>query len=108
MKLVPLIPALFVLGFVVCAMPASRQPAFEAADVHISQADATPSTGFLPGGRIEIRATTLLQLISAAWSVPVLRINGGPGWIDSDRFDILAKAPASAPKLAQLTMLQNL
>jgi uncharacterized protein (TIGR03435 family) len=87
---------------------ASGQPAFEAADVHVSPPGATESGGFLPGGRVEFRATTLLRLIGVAYSVPPDRVSGGPSWIDTDRFDLIAIAPAGASQIALRTMLQNL
>ena len=94
----------------ICVATAAAQlaPAFEAADVHVSAAGATEDGGFLAGGRVEFRATTLLQLISVAHSVPADRILGGPSWIDTDPFDVLAKAPAAATAIAMRRMLQNL
>jgi len=98
------------LGFILVCAAAMAQPAqkFEAADVHASAAGATEDGGFLAGGRVEFRATTLLKLISVAHSIPTDRIFGGPSWIDTDRFDILAKAPAAATPIAMRHMLQNL
>ena len=91
--------------------PAAAQPAptaFEAADVHVSPPGATESSGFLPGGRVEFRAVTLLGLISTAYGIPADRVYGGPSWLDTDRFDVLAKAPGPASKPMLLAMLQNL
>jgi uncharacterized protein (TIGR03435 family) len=85
-----------------------EKPAFEAADVHVSAAGATESGGFLPAGRLEYNATTLLQLISLAYSVPPERISGGPSWLDTDRFDVVAKGPSSAARPALLSMLRTL
>src|SRR5256885_11756152 len=42
---------------------------FEAADVHVSAAGTTESGGFLPNGRLEFQSTTLLRLITLAYSV---------------------------------------
>ena len=68
----------------------------------------TRSGGLLPGGRVEFRATTLLGLIAFAWSVRPEAIAGGPPWLDTDTFDVVAKAPASASEIALRNMLRNL
>jgi bla regulator protein blaR1 len=52
--------------------------------------------GFQPGGRFRARNMTVRGLIAAAYGdpqpLPSFRVVGGPGWIDSDRFDIDARA----------------
>ena len=54
------------------------------------------SVGFQPGGRFTARNMTLRGLVAAAYGtpqpLPLYRIVGGPGWIDSERFDVDAKA----------------
>jgi uncharacterized protein (TIGR03435 family) len=94
--------------FTVWAGLAQTAPTFEAADVHVSPAGATPGLALLPNARVEFRAATLLQLISQAYIVPTDRIEGGPPWLDTDRFDITAQGPAHASQLALRTMLQPL
>ena len=92
----------------VCALGAAQQrPRFEVADVRVSPPGATESGGDLPDG-IEFRATTLLQLITMAYSVPADRVAGGPSWLDTDRFDILAKASGPVRRQALRSMLQSL
>ncbi len=55
----------------------------------------------LARGRYELRNATLVDLIKTAWSVDADAVAGGPDWLDSDRFDVIAKAPplATAPML---------
>lgn len=79
--------------------------AFEKANVHISAPDAREEGGFLPDGRFECRATTMLKLISVAYGVDMDLVAGGPDWLATNRFDIVAKAPsrkASRPDLVEM------
>jgi uncharacterized protein (TIGR03435 family) len=47
-------------------------------------------------GRLTVRNATLKRLIFEAYAVPYSRIAGGPGWLDSDEFDIDARAAGAA------------
>ena len=96
---------LFALSLAAACQPA--KPAFEAADVHVT-ASTSNDFAFLPDGRLEARGVSMLRLISAAYSVPAERISGGPNWLDTDRFDITAKARTGATPMAMRNMLQNL
>jgi uncharacterized protein (TIGR03435 family) len=103
------IAALFSIA--VCA-PAD-EPRFEAADVHASAPSSNIRNSFLQGpfvggGRFEIRRATILDLIRLGWVVRPDKIVGGPAWAGLDRFDILAKAPATASSADLRVMLQNL
>lgn len=51
----------------------------------------------MPGGRLNVKGMTLKVIISFARDVIAEQIVGGPKWLDSDRFDIVAKAPESDP-----------
>jgi uncharacterized protein (TIGR03435 family) len=104
-----LMRTLTVLGSALfCALGcAQERPMFEVADVGASAPGTTESGGTLPDG-VEFRATTLLQLIAFAHSVPVDRIAGGPSWLDTDRFDVLAKASRPMRGPALRFMLQTL
>jgi uncharacterized protein (TIGR03435 family) len=62
-------------------------------------------------GRCAITGATLKEIVRAAYDLaPTVEITGGPGWSDSDRFDIEAKAEVpSESTVAQLEqMLQQL
>ena len=67
---------------------------FEIADVHLSATGASQGGGFLPGGRLELKGMTMLDLVSIAYGVENSAVAGGPAWINSKKFDIVAKAPA--------------
>lgn len=49
-----------------------------------------------PGGRLEITGGTLKFLIEQAWDITDDMLIGAPKWLDSDRYDLVAKAPAQA------------
>ena len=74
---------------------ASAQTKFEMADVHVSAPTSKqPDGGFMPGGRVELRGFTMLDLISMSHDMDESDVLGGPAWLNTDRFDIIAKAPA--------------
>jgi len=84
--------------------------AFEAADVHVSAKSRTPSmaAGGLRGTRYLVRQATMVDLISLAYDIDNDKILAGPSWLDTDRFDVSARAPSgSTPEQAKL-MLQTL
>jgi uncharacterized protein (TIGR03435 family) len=85
-------------------------PAFEAADVHVSAKVRVPSmaAGGLRGTRYLVRQATMVDLINLAYDVDNDKILGGPNWLETDRFDVSARAPSgSNPEQAKL-MLQTL
>jgi uncharacterized protein (TIGR03435 family) len=58
---------------------------------------------FLPSGQFVATNFTLPMLISSAYGGPLQpllpgQLAGGPDWIDSERFDVLAKAEAGLPQ----------
>ena len=60
----------------------------------------------LPGGRLTITGWTLSDLIRLAYSAPGVEVVAdGPGWINSDRFDIVAKTWDGVP--VEMPMLQS-
>jgi uncharacterized protein (TIGR03435 family) len=83
-------------------------PAFEVADVHVSAPGTSEGGGFMPGGRVELRGTTMLDLITIAYGVETAMVVGGPTWLNSDKFDIIAKAPSDASEAALQAMLKAL
>ncbi len=49
-----------------------------------------------PNGRVNLQGATLKLLIQQIWNLTDEMIVGAPKWMDSDRFDIVGKPPASA------------
>jgi uncharacterized protein (TIGR03435 family) len=64
--------------------------------------------GFYRGGRYEIRSATMVDLVSTAYGVDPDKVLGGPNWLELDRFDVLATAPAGTTPEVLRTMLQAL
>src|SRR5436190_18977418 len=80
--------------------PREAPPAFDIADVHASARSTNPNMagGVLRGGRYELRRATMVDLIRTAYGVDADSVIGGPGWLESDRFDVIARAPATTSK----------
>ncbi|HEY4356736.1 MAG TPA: TIGR03435 family protein [Acidobacteriaceae bacterium] len=97
-----------------------HRPSFEVASIRQNLTNDRRSFSVQPGGRLVVRNASLKDLIAAAFGmadIPALvhdRILGGPDWIDSDHYDIEAKAstefqysPGGPPK-EMLLMLRSL
>jgi uncharacterized protein (TIGR03435 family) len=89
----------------------AQQPKFEIADVHVSPTAhgfAQNFGGVLRAGKYVNRDATLLELIEAAYGVSEDTIAGGPGWVNSDLFDVIAKVPDGTTLAKANLMLQGL
>jgi uncharacterized protein (TIGR03435 family) len=92
------------------AQPAAELPAFEVASV--KRAAPQPdgrirvSMGGDPG-RVNYANVTLKNVLTRAYEVKSYQITG-PAWLDSERYDIVAKVPDGAPKEQIPAMLRNL
>jgi bla regulator protein blaR1 len=85
------VPA-FVLG---PSLGAQTPPnAFEVATVKPNKSgDGRVMLGMQPGGRFNATNVPLRMLLRQAFNVQDFQIVGGPDWLTSDRFDVVAKAP---------------
>ena len=86
------------------------KPAFQIADIHVSPHASNPimQGGVLRAGRYELRQATMLDLIKTAYGVGPNMVVGGPSWLESDRFDVIAKAPPATSAETANLMLQEL
>jgi uncharacterized protein (TIGR03435 family) len=86
-------------------------PVFEVASVKPSKTGGGSMLG-QSGGRFTATNVTARQLLRIAYGTagPLedTRIVGGPSWAGSDRYDVLAKIPDSAPRQLVALMLRSL
>ena len=88
-----------------------QEPKFDLADVHESPTAhgfAQNFGGVLREGKYINRDATMVQLIEAAYSVSEDSTSGGPGWVASDLFDVIAKVPNGTTLKTANVMLQAL
>jgi len=87
-----------------------KPPAFDAADVHVSPFRRVPFMigNVLRGDRYVLHQATMVDLIATAYGVDASTVQGGPIWLESDRFEVIAKAPATTPPATVKLMLQSL
>ena len=92
-------------------MATDANPSFEVASIK----PTPPGTqggglGPSPGGRFTVHNSTLGGVLGFAWGLNRNQIENEPAWLETDRFDIVAKADmAGAPNMAQQKiMLQKL
>ena len=84
---------------------------FEVASIKPAQ-PASPDrfTGFQgqAGGRLNTFGTSLRMLITYAYDVKDFQVSGGPGWANSERYDIVAKGDGNATRPEVRLMVQAL
>jgi uncharacterized protein (TIGR03435 family) len=94
----------------VCAQSTAIPPTFEAADVHVSPHRTFPDFegGMIRGDRYVLRQATMVDLIATAYGVDASNVQGGPIWLETDRFDIAAQVPATTTPATAKLMLRSL
>jgi uncharacterized protein (TIGR03435 family) len=86
----------------------SAPPAFEVASVRPIKSSMKDRRNMsVAPGRITYANVSLQDCIRAAYGVRSYQISG-PGWIDTERYDIAAKAAEGAAEPALMQMLQSL
>jgi uncharacterized protein (TIGR03435 family) len=79
------------------AQPRVARPTFEVASIKPHDPERRCCTlANAGGGRLTVVGLTVKALVGTAYSVRDFQIFGGPTWVNSDRFDIEAKAEALA------------
>jgi uncharacterized protein (TIGR03435 family) len=116
-----LLKALFLSAIACAAVVAADPPrSFELADVHPSDPNSAWAVsamrdptlearrGQLRGGQYQNHSVTLIDLISTARKIDPAKLIGGPAWLDTARFDVIAKVPPEATAASIPEMLQAL
>jgi uncharacterized protein (TIGR03435 family) len=99
-----LVATLLMAARIVCAQSdpqaATDRWAFEVASVKRGVQTAGASLAVSPGGRFTATGITLRRLIMYAYNVGSALTSGGGSWVDSEKYEIVAKAPeGSIPDL---------
>jgi uncharacterized protein (TIGR03435 family) len=90
------------------AQSESPAPVFDVADVHASPHGVREGELYLHANRLELHGVTMLHLITTAYGVPEEKVFGGPNWLDSDRFEVVAQASTPVTATTFQPMLQAL
>jgi len=76
---------------------AAQAPTFEVSTVKRNVSGEARGDSVFQSDRYMARNVRLRDLIAEAYRVRQFQVTGGPDWIGSDRFDIIAKAMSAAP-----------
>lgn len=92
-------------------LPTGVRPTFEAASIKPTDEPRKPSR-FQAGGRFVAPSVPARILIGLAYSLPFSAghggMIGGPDWLDSQRYDVEARAEGNPPQDQMVLMLQSL
>jgi uncharacterized protein (TIGR03435 family) len=77
----------------IAAIPARAQTVFEVASIRPAPGAAVQDARFhFRGDRFEAKAATVGDLLDMMVGFQLYRVTGGPSWMRTDRYDIVAKA----------------
>jgi len=100
-----------VSALLVCAsglVVSAQRPAFEVATIKRNTSAAEGASVRGNAGRLTITNNPLRNIIRNAWGLQGFQIVGGPDWMDTDRWDIVAKVEPGAERQNVMPMVQNL
>jgi uncharacterized protein (TIGR03435 family) len=92
-----------------CVAAFGQTPSFEVADVQPNKSgEARMSVDLQPGGRLIMHNVPMKVLIMFAYHLRADAITNAPSWIDSERYEVIAKAPEKGKPEDIRLMLQTL
>ena len=80
---------------------------FEVASVKVVR-DAAPTAqmnGDISHGKLTLNNAPLREIIAVAWTVQGANVEGGPGWLNTERYQIVAKAEHPDTSEAQVRIM---
>lgn len=79
-------------------MPALPSPTFEVADVKVSQPNSTapPRMQLMPTGQVNGSNAPINRVLQLAWNLPNLDYVVGPKWLETNKYDFIARVYANA------------
>jgi uncharacterized protein (TIGR03435 family) len=81
---------------------------FEVAEIKKSAPGTQQGGGFKPGGRIDIQALSIKDFLPFVYDVDANMIVGTPKWMETDRYNIVAKPPTEVSMDSLRVMLRSL
>jgi hypothetical protein len=88
-----------------------KPPSFEVASVKASPKGQRAHLPAIDPSLLSVKGTTLKGLVMLAYSVPPTdsyRVAGGPGWVDTDPYDVDARPAAPSSRADMISMLRSL
>lgn len=92
----------------IAAETSGTKPKFEIASIKLNKSGANVIGMTRSPGMIAIRDCPLEVLIEEAYALYPYQISGGPHWVDTDKYDIVAKVHGKANFSQKMHMLQAL
>jgi len=103
------IALLAALGAACCpAQTTAPRRQFEVAVIKPSKAGDSSTHSSWSNGRVTMQNLNVKQIIERAYGLQDYQISGAPGWLDTERYDIQAKAEERVPTEQLRVMLQAL
>src|SRR4051812_15567996 len=92
-----LIIALFVAGAIAAVAAQEAAPTFEVASVkQNTSGDGAQFIRMMPGNRLSATNMPVRALIMLSYQLQQFQLVGGPAWLASDHYDIIAKLAGEA------------
>jgi len=94
----------------VAAVLSAQTPSFEAASIKPTRVVDGPSSSRMTTGQMNMENVSLRKMTLMAYGIPDDRVYAlvGPNWLDTERFDVVARYPGDTPADRVRGMLQNM
>jgi uncharacterized protein (TIGR03435 family) len=97
------------LSYATFGQSLAKAPEFEVADIKLNHGSGDAGRiQILPGGQVNLPNITLKSLIMLSYGLNEDMLRGAPSWIDTDHYDIVAKAPPGTSRDGVRAMVQSL